>query len=335
MIVSFFNFIQYEVLGMNWLAVLTGTFLEKCGIDIDSRIGGTLHFFLFDVIKIMLLLFVLIMILSYIGTYFPPERARGVLERMNNFGANILAALFGTVTSFCSCSSIPIFIGFTSAGLPMGVTFSFLISSPMVDFASFALLVSIWGWKVAFTYVITGLIIAIVGGYIIGKLKMEDQVADFINRNHETDVQLVKIRIRERISLACEEAISTIKKMVIFIVFGVAIGAFIHNWIPEEIIVKLLGKGNPFGVIIASLVGAPIYADIFQTISIADALVEKGADLGVVIALMMSITTLSLPSMIMLRKVMKRKLLFTFVLTCVVGIVIIGYGFNLIQSLML
>lgn len=330
------NFLQDELLGMEWLATCTGRFLTMVGVDVESKLGGTIHFFVYDTIKIMLLLFSLISIFGYIDTYIPPEKTRAVLNKLSGLWANVVAALFGTVTSFCSCSSIPIFMGFTSAGLPVGVTFSFLISSPMVDIASCVLLASVFGWKVAAVYIVTGLIIAIVGGWVIGALHMEDEVAEFVRKKAKAnEVQTLNQTQMDRLKIGVGDALNTIKNIWIFIIIGVGVGAFIHNWIPQELVVRILGEGNPFAVLIATLIGAPVYADIFQTIAIAEALLKKGAYLGVILAFMMSITTLSLPSLIMLKKIVKGKLFFTFLAICLVGIMIVGYMFNIIQNILL
>lgn len=329
------NFFQKEILGMGWISQLIGSLLELCGLDITSRIGSSIQFFLYDTIKIMVLLGFLILLISYIQSYFPPERTKKILGRFHGIGANCVAALLGTVTPFCSCSSIPLFIGFTSAGLPLGVTFSFLISSPMVDLGSLVLLMSIFGWKVAVLYVILGLVIAVIGGTVIEKLHIENQVQEFIRKANSIDLPQEKLTYKDRIKYAWEQVVSTAKKVFPYVLVGVGIGAIIHNWIPEDIIVKILGTGNPFGVIIATIVGIPMYADIFGTIPIAEALLAKGAQLGVVLSFMMGVTTLSLPSMIMLKKAIKPKLLGIFIGICAVGIIVVGYFFNAIQGLIL
>lgn len=326
--------IQDEILGMKWLNRLIGHMLSFFGLNTENRIGGSIQFFLYDTIKIMVLLAVLILIISYIQSYFPPERSKIILGRFTGLGARIVAALLGTVTPFCSCSSIPLFIGFTSAGLPLGVTFSFLISSPMVDLGSLVLLMSIFGWKVAVVYVILGLVIAVAGGTLIEKLRLEDQVQDFIRNGKAIDLPQEELHCRDRLKYAWEQVVSTAKKVAPYVLIGVGIGAFIHNWIPEEFIIKLLGTGNPLGVVIATIAGVPMYADIFGTIPIAEALLAKGAQLGVVLSFMMGVTTLSVPSMIMLRKAIKPKLLGVFVAICTVGIIIVGYFFNAIQFLL-
>lgn len=332
---SIWDFIQNEILGMKWLNRLIETVLNACKLDTESRIGGSIQFFIYDTIKIMILLGVLIFIISYIQSYFPPERTKKILGRFHGIGANIIAALLGTVTPFCSCSSIPLFMGFTSAGLPIGVTFSFLISSPMVDLGSLVLLMSIFGWKVAVLYVILGLVIAVIGGTLIEKLHLESQVEDFIMKGRCIDTPQEELFFRDRIKYAWEQVVSTAKKVTPYVLIGVGIGAIIHNWIPEEIIVKVLGTGNPLGVIIATIAGVPMYADIFGTIPIAEALLGKGARLGVVLSFMMGVTTLSLPSMIMLRKAVKPKLLGIFVAICTVGIIIVGYLFNALQYIII
>ncbi len=329
------NFIEKQLLGMQWLSRLIGSALSACGIDPAGRVGGSIQFFFYDVIKIMVLLGVLILIISYIQSYFPPERTKKILGRFHGIGANCIAALLGTVTPFCSCSSIPLFIGFTSAGLPLGVTFSFLISSPMVDLGSLVLLMSIFGWKVAIVYVVLGLVIAVAGGTLIEKLHLEEQVEEFIRNGHAIDVPQEELHFKDRMKYAWEQVVATAKKVAPYVLIGVGIGAFIHNWIPEEFIVKVLGDNNPFGVVFATIAGVPMYADIFGTIPIAEALLSKGALLGVVLSFMMAVTTLSLPSMIMLRKAVKPKLLGIFIAICTIGIVIVGYFFNLIQPMIM
>ena len=331
---SGWDFFQNEILGMKWLNRLISGAVEACGLDPAGRAGGSIQFFFYDVIKIMVLLGVLILMISYIQSYFPPERTKRILGRFHGIGANCIAALLGTVTPFCSCSSIPLFIGFTSAGLPLGVTFSFLISSPMVDLGSLVLLMSIFGWKVAIVYVVLGLVIAVAGGTLIEKLHLDNQVEEFIRRGHAMDVPQEELRVRDRLRYAWAQVVSTAKKVAPYVLIGVGIGAIIHNWIPEELIVGLLGTGNPFGVILATIAGIPMYADIFGTIPIAEALLAKGAQLGVVLSFMMGVTTLSLPSMIMLRKAVKPKLLGIFVAICTVGIIVVGYFFNVIQFLL-
>ena len=327
------GFIQHEVLGMQWLNRLIGRLLEGCGLDTGSRLGGSVQFFLYDVIKIMVLLGVLIFVISYIQSYFPPERSKKILGRFHGVGANCVAALLGTVTPFCSCSSIPIFIGFTGAGLPLGATFSFLISSPMVDLGSLVLLMSIFGWKVALVYVLLGLLVAVAGGTAIGALGLEDE----IEREAKSDIELLPegMSVRERLQYAWERAFWTGRKVVPYVLVGVGVGAVIHNWLPQEWIVGLLGKGNPLGVVIATLAGIPMYADIFGTIPVAEALLAKGARLGVVLAFMMGVTTLSLPSIILLRKAVKPRLLGVFVGICTAGIILVGYFFNALQGLLI
>ena len=332
---SVWDFFQNEILGMKWLNQLIGNLLEVCGLSTETRLGGSVQFFIYDTIKIMLLLGVLILIISYIQSYFPPERTKKILGRFRGIGANMIAALLGTVTPFCSCSSIPIFIGFTSAGLPLGVTFSFLISSPMVDLGSLVLLMSIFGWKVAIVYVLLGLIIAVAGGSLIEKLHLENEVEEYIKNGKSVDIPQEELHFKDRLHFAWEQDVSTAKKVAPYVLIGVGIGAIIHNWIPEEIIVNILGANNPFGVIIANIAGVPMYADIFGTIPIAEALLAKGALLGVVLSFMMGVTTLSLPSMIMLRKAVKPKLLWIFIAICTVGIILVGYLFNAIQPILI
>ena len=327
------QFFQDEILGMKWLNRLLGNGLSLLGLDIGGRLGGSVQFFLYDVIKITVLLCVLIFVISYIQSYFPPERSKKILGRFHGTGANIISALLGTVTPFCSCSSIPLFIGFTSAGLPLGVTFSFLISSPMVDLGSLVLLMSIFGAKVAVIYVLVGLIIAVVGGTIIEKLHMEQYVESFILSVGSVDIESPTLTKAERVQYAKEQVVSTFKKVFPYILAGVAIGAVIHNWIPESWISTVLGSSNPFGVLLATLVGVPMYADIFGTIPVAEALLAKGAQLGTILSFMMAVTTLSLPSIIMLRKAVKPKLLALFIGVCTAGIILVGYLFNVFQFL--
>lgn len=325
------DFIQNQVLGMQWLNALIGSLLSSLGIDITGRFGGSIQFFFYDVLKITILLCFLIFLISYIQSYFPPERSRKILGKFHGIWANCIAALLGTVTPFCSCSSIPLFIGFTSAGLPLGVTFSFLISSPMVDLGSLLLLMSIFGVKVAVIYVIAGLIIAVAGGTLIEKLHMEPYVESFIFKAGSIDIESPGLTQKERFIYAKEQMESTFRKVFPYILVGVGIGAVIHNWIPEEWVEAVLGGNNPFGVILATLIGVPMYADIFGSIPIAEALLSKGALLGVVLSFMMAVTTLSLPSMIMLRKAVKPKLLALFIAICTIGIILIGYLFNYVQ----
>lgn len=330
------TFIQDHILGMKWLNVLIGRLLTTVGLEVNTRIGGSVQFFFYDVIKITVLLCVLIFLISYIQSFFPPERSRKIMGRFRGIGANIVGALLGTVTPFCSCSSIPIFMGFTSAGLPLGVIFSFLISSPMVDLGSLVLLMSIFGVKIAVVYVALGLVVAVIGGTLIENLRMEDQIADFIrNSNSNVNIDTPDLTVRVRLVYAKDQVTSTFKKVFPYILIGVGIGALIHNWIPEGWVETVLGDNNPFGVMLATLVGIPMYADIFGTIPIAEALLAKGALLGTILSFMMAVTTLSLPSLIMLKKAIKPNLLGTFIAICTVGIIIIGYGFNALAYLLM
>ena len=331
------DFIQNQIRGMKWLNRLVQNLLTLLGIDVTSRLGGSISFFIYDVIKISILLFVLVFIISYVQSYFPPEKSKKIMGRFKGLWARIIGALLGTVTPFCSCSSIPLFMGFTTAGLPLGVTFSFLISSPMVDLGSLVLLTSIFGWKIAVSYVIVELVIAVLGGTIIEKLHLENQVADFIRnaKNINTVLPSDELSQKERFKSALDSVLQTLKKVFPYIPIGVAIGAIIHNWIPHKWIENLLGSKNPFGVILAAVCGIPMYADIFGCIPIAESLLAKGALLGVVLSFMMAVTTLSLPSMIMLSKAIKPKLLGVFVSICTLGIIIVGYVFNLVQGFLI
>ena len=331
------DFIQNQILGMKWLNGLVQNLLTLWGIDVTSRLGGSISFFIYDVIKISILLFVLVLIISYVQSYFPPEKSKKIMGRFKGLEARIIGALLGTVTPFCSCSSIPLFMGFTTAGLPLGVTFSFLISSPMVDLGSLVLLTSIFGWKIAVSYVIVGLVIAVLGGTVIEKLHLENQVADFIRnaKNINSVLPSDELSQKERFKSALDSVLQTLKKVFPYILIGVAIGAVVHNWIPQKWIENILGSKNPFGVILATICGIPMYADIFGCIPIAESLLAKGALLGVVLSFMMAVTTLSLPSMVMLSKAIKPKLLGVFVSICTLGIIIVGYVFNLVQGFLI
>ena len=328
-------FIQNQVLGMKWLSKMIGSGLSAVGLDVSSRIGGSIQFFIYDVIKITILLCVLIFVISYIQSYFPPERSKKILGRFHGIGANIISALLGTVTPFCSCSSIPLFMGFTSAGLPLGVTFSFLISSPMVDLGSVVLLMSIFGTKIAVLYVVLGLVVAVIGGSLIEKMHMEMYVEEFIRNASSVDLESPELTRNDRLVYAKDQVVNTFRKVFPYILAGVGIGAIIHNWIPEQWIQMALGSKNPFGIFLAVLVGVPMYADIFGTIPVAEALLAKGALLGTILSFMMAVTTLSLPSMVMLRKAVKSQLLGVFIGVCVIGIIIVGYFFNAVQYLLI
>lgn len=331
----FWEIFQREILGMAWLSRLVGKAVALTGLDPDSPIGGSVQFFIYDCIKILILLGVLIFCISLIQSFFPPERTKKILARFHGLGARSMAALLGTITPFCSCSSIPLFIGFTGAGLPLGVTFSFLISSPMVDLASLMLLMSIFGWKIALAYVILGLVIAVAGGSIIEALHLENQVEDFIRGIPAVDADPEHLTFRDRCRYAWEQVCFTGRKVFPYVLGGVGIGALIHNWIPATLVVSLLGAENPAGVLLATLAGIPMYADIFGTIPIAQALLVKGARLGVVLSFMMAVTTLSLPSLVLLRKAVKPRLLAWFVGICTAGIIAVGYFFNLIQFILI
>ena len=323
------DFFQDQILGMHWLKDLIGNLLVKAGMGESIFPGEFLHFFIYDVIKIFVLLAVLIFLISYIQSYFPPERSKKIMGRFHGIWANIIGALLGTVTPFCSCSSIPIFMGFTSAGLPLGVTFSFLISSPMVDLGSLVLLMSVFGGKIAFAYVIVGLIVAVVGGTLIEKLHMEDQVEEFIRQAQNVDIESPKLTVGDRMNYAKNQVVSTVKKVAPYIFVGVAIGAAIHNLIPEHIVRSILGEQKWYAVPLATVVGVPMYADIFGTIPVAESLLAKGAGLGTILAFMISVTTISFPSLVMLSKAIKKKLLAIFIGIVCMGIVIVGYLFNI------
>lgn len=325
-------FVQNQILRMQWLNELVGAGLQALGVDLASPFGGSVRFFIYDVLKITGLLCVLIFIVSYIQSYFPPERSKKIVGRFHGIGANAAAALLGVATPFCSCSSIPLFIGFTSAGLPIGVTFSFLIASPMVDLGSLALLTSVFGVRLAFAYVTVGVLVAIAGGVMIEKMHMENEIEDVVRNARGAEIAVPEMTVKDRVQYAKEQTVRTFKKVCLYIFAGVGIGAVIHNWIPESWIVTILGNHNPFGVVLATIVGIPMYGDIFGAIPIAESLLAKGAMLGTTLAFMTAVTTLSLPSMIMLRKAIKPKLLGVFIVVCTVGIVLIGYLFNELHS---
>lgn len=322
---------------MLWLNNLAGKFLQVLGIDTSEKVGTSLQFFIYDSIKISLLLVILIFCISFIQSFFPPERTKKILSRFDGIFGNIIGALLGTVTPFCSCSSIPIFMGFTASGVPIGISFSFLISSPMVDLGSLVLLMSIFGAKIALIYVVAGLIIAILGGVLIEKLNMERYVEPFVLnlRGKNADDSLEEMKIKDRLHFAVDQVVFTFKKVFPYILIGVGIGAIIHNWVPEEFIKNLLGNNNPFGVILATIVGIPMYGDIFGAIPVAEALLAKGAQLGVALSFMMAVTTLSLPSMIMLKRVLKGRLLLLFISICIAGIILVGYLFNILEIILL
>ncbi len=329
-----FNWINNQILKMEWLSDIVANLVTKViGLDINSRLGASIHFFIYDSIKIFILLSVLIFLISYVQSYFPPERTKKILGRFHGIGANTLAALLGTVTPFCSCSSIPLFIGFTSAGLPLGVTFSFLISSPLVDLASVILLASIFNWKIAIAYVVVGVILAVIGGTTIDSLHMEEYVEEFVYSTNQLDEDAEELGYKDRIAFSKEQVKDIVVRVWKYVLIGVLIGSLIHNYIPENIINSILGKDKWYSVLIATIVGIPMYADIFGTLPIAEALVAKGVGLGTALSFMMSVTALSLPSIIMLSKVVKKKLLGLFIALVTVGIIIIGYTFNFISYL--
>ncbi|MFZ2538989.1 MAG: permease [Oscillospiraceae bacterium] len=331
-----FEWLNDQLLKMVWLSDSIKLLVENVfGLDIKTRLGGSVHFFIYDVVKIFILLSVLIFIISYIQSFFPPERTRKILGRFSGITANILGALLGTITPFCSCSSIPLFIGFTNAGLPLGVTFSFLISSPLVDLASVLLLASIFNWKIAIAYVIVGLVLAVIGGTIIGKAKLEKYVEPFVFSNKVMGIEQEELTRRDRAVLSTQQVWGIIKKVWLYVLIGVGIGAAIHNWIPQDVISAVLGQDKWYSVLLATIVGVPMYADIFGTLPIAEALVLKGVGLGTALSFMMAVTALSLPSMVMLKKVVKAKLLIIFAGIVTVGIIIIGYVFNMFGYLLM
>lgn len=333
---SLFAWLNDQILKMNWLYELVRRLVEDVfGLDISDRIGGSIHFYIYDVLKIFILLSALIFTISYVQSFFPPERTRKILGNFKGVTANILGALLGTITPFCSCSSIPLFIGFTSAGLPIGVTFSFLISSPLVDLASVLLLASIFNWRIAIAYVIVGLILAVLGGSIISKLKLEKYVEPFVFSNKVLEMPQETLSVKDRLNFSKDQVLDIIKRVWLYILIGVGIGAAIHNWIPETWISAILGQDKWYSVLLATVVGVPMYADIFGTLPIAEALVAKGVGIGTALSFMMAVTALSLPSMILLKKVVKKELLIIFAGIVTLGILIIGYAFNALGYLFL
>ena len=324
-----FQWLNYQLLKMQWLSDLVQKFVEQVmGLSVQDRLGGSIHFFLYDVAKIFILLSVLIFTISYVQSFFPPERTKKILGGYKGITGNIIGALLGTVTPFCSCSSIPLFIGFTSAGLPLGITFSFLISSPLVDLASILLLASIFNWKIAFAYVVAGLILAVIGGTFIGKAKLEKYVESFVYSNTMIDIEQYELTVRDRLDYAKEQVFNIVKRVWLYILIGVGIGAVIHNWIPENVISAVLGQDKWYSVLVVSLVGVPMYADIFGTLPVAEALVYKGVGIGTALSFMMAVTALSLPSLIMLKTAVKIRLLAIFFAVVTIGIIILGYAFN-------
>lgn len=325
-----FTWINDQLLRMQWLSDLVRAGLEGMGVDVASRVGASIHFLIYDTIKIFILLATLVFVVSWIQSHFPPERTRRILGGMRGVRANTAGALLGTLTPFCSCSSIPLFIGFTSAGLPLGATFSFLISSPLVDLASMVLLAGVFNWTVALTYVAVGIVLAVTGGTLIGALRMEDQVESFVTRTPAADIELPRMRAAERATFALEQVRDIIRRVWVYVLVGVGIGAVIHNWIPQETVAAALGADKWWAVPLAVIIGIPIYADIFGTLPIAEALVAKDVGLGTILAFMMAVTALSLPSMIMLKRVLRPRLLGAFIAIVAFGIVLIGLLFNAI-----
>lgn len=326
---NIFGWMNDQLLRMQWLSDLVAAGVQAAGLDPASRIGGSVHFFIYDVVKIFTLLSVLIFAISYVQSFYPPERTRRILGGRSGLWANTLAALLGTITPFCSCSSIPIFIGFTAAGLPLAITFSFLISSPLVDLASVILLASIFNWPIALAYVGVGLVVAVVGGTLIGRAGMEDKVAEFVLSVPVEESEQAMTRA-ERLGYAREQVAEIVHRVWPYVLIGVGIGAGIHNWAPADMITALLGQDNWWSVPVATLVGMPMYADIFGTLPIAEALVGKGVGLGTVLAFMMAVTALSLPSIIMLKRVVEMPLLLLFLGVVTGGILSIGFLFNAI-----
>ncbi|MCT6701231.1 permease [Rheinheimera sp. 4Y26] len=325
-----------QLLKMQWLSDLVKMLVEDVfGLSMQSRWGASLHFFIYDVLKIFILLAVLIFTVSWVQSYFPPERTRKILGGMQGFKANLTGALMGTITPFCSCSSIPLFIGFSSAGLPLGVTFSFLISSPLVDLASVILLASIFNWSIAIAYVAVGIVLAVIGGTLISKANMSRYVESFVLHSPVLDIPQAKLSPKDRFDYATAQVGDIFRRVWFYVLLGVGIGAAIHNWVPQAWVTSVLGQDNWWSVFVATLMGVPMYADIFGTLPVAEALVGKGVGLGTALAFMMSVTALSLPSLIMLKKVIKLPLLLFFLVIVVCGIIVIGFLFNAFSYLLI
>lgn len=313
-----------DLLKMQGLSEAVAQFLLSVGLSSSNAWFAVVHFFLYDTIKISLLLYFFVFLVSWLQSYFPPERTRSILLRHRGWRANTLAALLGTITPFCSCSSIPLFMGFTRAGLPRGVTFSFLISSPMVDLGALLILISVFNLKIAMAYVVMGLISAVVGGQLIEKFNPQTSAAPSTSLSSTVLEQSISARARFAFTMAGQ----VFRNVFLFVVIGVGLGAFIHNVVPTDWVLHWLGADNAYSVLTATLIGVPMYADIFGVIPVAQALLAKGAPVGTVVAFMMAVTTLSAPSLILLHRVISQRVLWTFVGVCTLTIVFNGFILN-------
>ncbi|MDK2821730.1 MAG: uncharacterized protein PWP31_1695 [Clostridia bacterium] len=314
-----------------WLDLLIQLLVEKVfKISMSTRLGSSIHFFFYDTIKIVILLALMIFAISYIRSYFPPERTKKILEKFGDITGNIMASLLGIVTPFCSCSSVPIFIGFVEAGIPLGVTFSFLITSPIVNEAAFAILLASFGWKIALVYVITGVIVGVIGGILIGSLHLEKEVEEYVYQIQTGEVEIEKMTAKDRAKFAWDNVKDIVKRIWIYLLIGIGIGAIIHGWAPAPVLAKYAGPNNPFAVFVAVVLGIPLYSNALGTIPIAEALINKGVGMGTALAFMMAVTALSAPEMVLLRKVIKPKLIAAFVTITGTAIILVGYLFNAI-----
>jgi uncharacterized membrane protein YraQ (UPF0718 family) len=319
-----------------WLENLITLLVEGVfGLDVHSKLGSSVHFFFYDVIKIIILLGIMIFAISYIRSYFSPEKTKKILSKFKGIKGNFIASLLGIVTPFCSCSSVPLFIGFVEGGVPLGLTFSFLITSPIVNEAAFTILLASFGWKLAVVYVVTGVIVGVFGGALIGKLKMEKYVEGYVYEMKSADVVIEEMTQKDRLHFALDNMKDILKRIWIYLLIGIGIGAAIHGWVPEDFLSKYAGPDNPFAVIVGVIAGIPHFSNAMGTIPIAQALIGKGVGIGTALSFMMAVTALSLPEMILLRKVIKPKLIGVFVVIVGVGIILTGYLFNLIGHLII
>lgn len=317
------------IFNFGWLYDLIKILVEDVfGLQMGTMLGESVHFFFYDVIKIIILLSLMIFLVTYIRSYFPLEKTKGIIEKHGGVSAHIMASLLGIVTPFCSCSSIPLFIGFVEAGIPIGVTFSFLITSPIVNEAAFAVLLGSFGWKIAAIYVVTGVVVGVVGGLIIRMLKMEKEVEGYVYEIKTGKAVVENLSQKERVDFAFSHVLEIVKKIWIFLLIGIGIGALIHGWAPAEILSKYAGRDNPIAVVVAVVFGIPLYSNALGTIPIAEALINKGVGIGTALSFMMAVTALSLPEMVLLRKVIKPKLIAAFVVITGIAIIIVGYLFN-------
>lgn len=315
----------------NWLNHLITSLVENVfHLSRETHLGESVHFFFYDTVKILILLSFMIFVISYLRTFFQPQKTKELLEKIHGPKAHLAASLLGIITPFCSCSSIPIFIGFIEAGIPLGVTFSFLVTSPIVNEAAFVVLWAAFGWKVAVTYMVMGVLIGVVSGLIIGRFNPKKYLNPKLFDQEGFNQVRLGMTQKERLAYAREHVADIIKRIWIYLLIGIAIGGAIHGWAPEEILAKYAGPDNPLAVLVAVLAGVPLYANAIGTIPIAEALIGKGVGMGTALAFMMAVTALSVPEMVLLRKVMKPRLIAIFVATASIGILLVGFLFNLL-----